>query len=120
MNYRSVLAAVPVGADEKVPISSIAKLTNLSYRQVSEIIFNLRVQYSVPIVSSRSIKDGGVFIAVNEEQRKIGLAAYSRQINSMSKSYEILSKCDLNSWRGLMRHNLISFNDNEVADNSAG
>lgn len=119
MKYRSVLAAIPVGADVKATISDIAKLTNLNKRQVSEIIFNLRVKFAIPIVSSRSLNDGGVFIAVNEDQRKMGLEAYNKQMNSMAKSYEILSKCDLNSWRGLMRQELIKYEKGD-SDSSAG
>lgn len=120
MQQRTVLSLIPRGAETKMLISDIAKITQLSSREVSKVISELRSKFLVPIVASRAPHDAGVFVARTEEERSMGLISYAEQLNSMSMNYQVLSKCHLDDWEKSINVDLIDFSNNDDTSSNAG
>lgn len=78
-----ILACIRVGRANVLTTRDIARMTNLSVRKVRGGIAELRLNYSVPIVASRSLPRGYYF-AENENELRTNI-----RINILSK-YELL------------------------------
>lgn len=114
-NQLMVLNAIPRGSETKITVGDLARITGLRYRKVLTIIGELRTLFLIPIVSDRSAVSGGVFIAMNEDERKSGMIAYEKQITSMESSCGELLKADIKNWSDNILIDVLDFsNDSDT------
>ncbi|MFZ4866683.1 hypothetical protein [Enterococcus casseliflavus] len=93
---RSVLELIPRGFERKIKVPDICSIIDLEERDVKTVIQMLRSK-GVPIVSVRGY-EGGMFIAITEEERQIGLRAFRSQFKSMEKTIRSIENADLFNW----------------------
>lgn len=79
-----ILACIRVGKGSALTTIDIAKKTNLSERGVRDGIAELRLNYSVPIVASRSLPRGYYF-AENDDEYTAWVLQYKKQIKTEQK-----------------------------------
>lgn len=79
-----ILDCIRVGRANVLTTHDIAKMTNLSVRGVREGIAELRLNFSVPIVASRSLPRGYYF-AENDDEYTAWVLQYKKQIKTEQK-----------------------------------
>lgn len=79
-----ILACIRVGRANVLTTRDIAKMTNLSVRKVRGGIAELRLNYSVPIVASRSLPRGYYFTE-NDDEYTAWVLQYKKQIKTEQK-----------------------------------
>lgn len=89
-----ILACIRVGRANVLTTRDIAKMTNLSVRKVRGGIAELRLNYSVPIVASRSLPRGYYF-AENDDEYTAWVLQYKKQIKTEQK---LLDSLKSTSW----------------------
>ena len=94
---KSVLELIPRGSERKVKVTELSKLIDLNEREVKAVIESLRTK-GIPIVSVRGA-EGGLFVAITEEEREIGLRAFRNQQQSMERTISYIEQADLANWQ---------------------
>lgn len=89
-----ILACIRVGRANVLTTRDIARMTNLSVRKVRGGIAELRLNYSVPIVASRSLPRGYYF-AENDDEYTAWVLQYKKQIKTEQK---LLNSLKSTSW----------------------
>lgn len=93
----SVYELLPRGRENRKSIKSICKLIDLDERSVQSIINRLIISHNIPIVADRR-GEGGVFIPLTEEERRVALISIKRQVAEMQKRVEAVENIDLDNW----------------------
>lgn len=85
--------------DKPISQETITKLTGIKKRMIEEIVKRLRCDFGHPIVSSKK-EPFGYFMPRTEEEKRIGLSAYKKQITTSTSVVEAVESVDLESyWR---------------------
>lgn len=95
-----ILACIRVGKESALTTIDIAKKTNLSERGVRDGIAELRLNFSVPIVASRSLPRGYYF-AENDDEYTAWVLQYKKQIKTEQKLLNSLKKTSWDSYKKL-------------------
>lgn len=78
---------------------TITKLTGIKKRMIEEIVKRLRCDFGHPIVSSKK-EPFGYFMPRTEEEKRVGLAAYKKQITTSTSVVKAVESVDLKTyWR---------------------
>ncbi|UNM90404.1 hypothetical protein [Vagococcus sp. CY52-2] len=92
----SIYEMIPHGLENAKRVKDISTPLKLDEREVHNAI-NSMCHKNIPICSSRK-EPFGVYIPLNEEERRIGLVSLTNQVNNMSARVELVGRIDLNSW----------------------
>ncbi|WP_288700351.1 HTH domain-containing protein [uncultured Secundilactobacillus sp.] len=92
-----VLRCLRTGADNKTTMRELKKKTGYGERIIYDAIELLRMK-GLPIMASRSNKDGGYFIASTEQEKLDGLAQYRKQIATETHHLRLLEKADVDGY----------------------
>lgn len=93
-----ILACIRVGRANVLTTRDIARMTNLSVRKVRGGIAELRLNYSVPIVDSRSLPRGYYF-AENDDEYTAWVLQYKKQIKTEQKLLNSLKSTSWDSYK---------------------
>ncbi len=91
---KEIMSCIRVGRANVLTTRDIARMTNLSVRRVRDGIAELRLNYSVPIVASRSLPRGYYF-AENDDEYTAWVLQYKKQIKTEQK---LLDSLKSTSW----------------------
>lgn len=95
---RRILRQIPEGIERPVKIADIVRITRINERTVNRVIRQLTAK-GIPVVSFRIGENKGVFIALNEYERELGLVSYTHQKNEMERRINDVRNADLKHWK---------------------
>lgn len=100
-NQRRVLNLIPTGISKPILVSEIASILGMDKRSVAAVI-NQLTRLGVPIGSLRQADRNGIFIPLDNEERKAGLMPIKSQTKDMAKRIKMVEHASLSGWRNLL------------------
>lgn len=91
-----VFKMIPRGLENAKRLEYIYKPLNLREREVNIAIQSM-CRKNIPICSSRK-EPFGVYIPLDEEERRVGLNALNSQVNNMEQRIKLVENIDLDTW----------------------
>lgn len=83
-----------VGAESKITTNKLAAAVGMDKRTIRESVNHLTA-IGVPVVGSKKAHDSGYFIADDEDEQRIGVAVYDREIATFKEHRDNLANCDV-------------------------
>lgn len=97
-----IMSCIRVGRANVLTTRDIARMTNLSVRRVRDGIAELRLNYSVPIVASRSLPRGYYF-AENDDEYTAWVLQYKKQIKTEQKLLNSLKSTNWDHYKKIKK-----------------
>lgn len=81
---RSVLRALRtrIGRANTITIEELRKIVNLDPRTIKGVVRSLRINFHLPVGSSKHTSDGGYYLMVSQEDRALWVATVTEQIRA--------------------------------------
>ncbi|MFB9768529.1 DNA replication protein [Lactiplantibacillus modestisalitolerans] len=111
MTEFKVLSILPRGAGYPMTTSNICKVTQLKVRDVRAAVSVLISQYGVPIVANRNGRNMGMFIATNQDELNVGIAAFKSQVATMNARIRAVEQANIDEWEKTLRPDIQRLTD---------
>lgn len=92
-----VLSVIPRGRENARTVTYLSNLIGINTRTFYNVMHRLCIE-GVPVVSSRDNEPRGVYIAVTEAEKTLGVKPYESQHNDMERRIQAIYSINTETW----------------------
>lgn len=92
-----VLSVIPRGRESARTVTYLSNLIGINTRTFHNVVRRLCID-GVPVVSSREDEPRGVYIAVNEAEKALGVKPYESQYHDMERRIQAIYSINVETW----------------------